>query len=1484
MLDSGSEVNIIRQGLIPEGNFIDYNKKSLIKGVGAKPLQTIGVVRIKIVDMIIEFLVVPTTFPIPHHGILGVQFFLNNDAKIDFSTSSLLIGDKSIRIHQNLDPSYEVEENRIANLESDDSNGTLPYIDMLVSASNKTGRFLIDTGSEGNLIKRGLIPQNCDIDNSNQYYLRGVGTEIVPTLGTLKLRLFGYITQFHVVPDNCDITESGIIGASYFTKSGSVIDFNSRTLIVDGKTEKLKFDSSRDNFENNSNYSLLVNKSDGESYEESGPYGFSTSENNWDSTSDAMKHICLISEAEVFQDLGITNTTEQVSDFRLYSAENSVSVFNLRENSIRDLVRTDHLDLSQKQYILDLVEKNRDVFFLPGDSLPGTDIVTHRIPTTDDIPINSRQYKFPHALKDEINRQVEELLGAGIIKHSNSPYNTPLWIVPKKPDSQGRPRWRMVLDFRSLNDKTISDAYPLPNITEIFDQVGGAKYYSVLDLASGFHQIKMHPEDAHKTAFSTPFGHYEFVRMPFGLKNAPASFQRLMDDLLRGLQGIILFVYLDDIVIYSNTLQEHEKKINLLFSRLRKAGLKLQIDKCEFLKTEVNYLGHVLSEKGLSPDPKKIEAVRKFPQPKNVKNVRQFLGLAGYYRRFIKDFAKISKPLTKLLQKDTPFAWTEKATESFETLKTFLCNAPLLQFPDLTKSFNITTDASGYAIGGVLSQGEIGKDRPIAYTSRVLRGPELNYEIYEKEALAIVHSVKTFKSYIYGRKITIITDHQPLVWFKTADLNTRVQKWRFKLSEYDYQIIYKPGKLNSNADALSRNPPEEIPINIMTRAQTKLNNNDNNPNQDLASTLDPGPPTSIHEGPLLNPIMSANNPDPIPVSSDNMSPNPNLNLKTKKPRGRPRKNIETPVIDRYPKRDKTKPNYMESDIEDENEIDAEPNAITKIFGANPEFNLPSISGSIAHSDSEYDCDSQTDSNITRDSKTSSINKLNNNRITETKDLIHFRTDNVAYFVSTDNEPCDEGAKKLFTNKKVNLTPNLSIGEVQKTPRSNNKFYFALCIKNQMSESIQIIKENLSQSLIILRSLLLESNQNEISFAKTNQIENLPWEEIIKIMKFAFEDSNIKIIICNGSLKYVPLEKRDEIFYELHKSPVGGHKGVSKTYNRIKQNFYWENLKADVQRRIQQCLDCQLKKLVRLKTKQPMMITDTPGVPFEKIAMDIVGPLRPTKNGNGYILTMQDQLSKFCLAVPLADTLSSTIADAFIKKFICTFGAPKIILTDQGKNFLSSLMNRVAKRFKIKKIRTTAFHPQSNGSLERSHHSLGEFLKQYTNSDEEWDTWVDIAMLNYNTCVQESTRYTPFEIIFGRLARLPSSDPLREADLVPTYKGYIEELVARLNSIQKMAYDNLVQSKFQSKKYYDRKINPKNFKVGDYVYLLNGPKPGKLGDHYTGPHKILELINKTNVKIQFKNSTKIVHANRLRISHINPEVTKVQKRGNRGVMI
>ena len=253
--------------------------------------------------------------------------------------------------------------------------------------------------------------------------------------------------------------------------------------------------------------------------------------------------------------------------------------------------------------------------------------------------------------------------------------------------------------------------------------------------------------------------------MPFGLKNAPATFQRLMDQVLTGLQGIELFVYLDDIIIYASSLKEHATKFKRLMNRLRDADLHLQPDKCEFLKKEVSYLGHIIGE-GTKPDPRKIVAVKEFPTPTTVKNVKKFLGLSGYYRRFIKDFSKIARPLSNLTKKDYQFEWTYKQQKAFETLQEALCKEPILQFPDFEKTFNITTDASGIAVGAVLNQGEIGKDLPIAYASRVLNDAETRYSPTERELLAIIYAVFHFRPYIYGRKFFLITDHKPLEWLQ----------------------------------------------------------------------------------------------------------------------------------------------------------------------------------------------------------------------------------------------------------------------------------------------------------------------------------------------------------------------------------------------------------------------------------------------------------------------------------------------------------------------------------------------------------------------------------------------------------------------------------------------------------------------------------------------------------------------------------------------
>jgi len=324
-------------------------------------------------------------------------------------------------------------------------------------------------------------------------------------------------------------------------------------------------------------------------------------------------------------------------------------------------------------------------------------------------------------------------------------------------------------------------------------------------MANGYHQVAIHPEDTHKTAFSISTGHWEWIKMPFGLKTALAVFSELMHALLVGCEDLNMYTYLDDIVISAESLNSMIKKLKLIFGRFRENNLKLQPHKCHFLRKEVTYLGHKLSEKGVQPDENKIVCVKNVPIPKNQTDIKSFLGLTGYYRKFIEDYARIAKPLTSLLKKNTPFIWGDACQNAFEKLKYLLTTEPILEYPDFTKEFVLTTDASNFALGCVLSQGKVGEDKPITYASRVLNKSEINYSTIEKECLGIVFGIKYFRPYLWGTKFKIVTDHRPLLWlFNVSDMNSRLARWRILLQEFDYEIIYRPGRENGNADALSR--------------------------------------------------------------------------------------------------------------------------------------------------------------------------------------------------------------------------------------------------------------------------------------------------------------------------------------------------------------------------------------------------------------------------------------------------------------------------------------------------------------------------------------------------------------------------------------------------------------------------------------------------------------------------------------------------------
>jgi len=461
------------------------------------------------------------------------------------------------------------------------------------------------------------------------------------------------------------------------------------------------------------------------------------------------------------------------------------------------------------------LQQFKDVFEAPvGDAVQTT--VQHYIETEPGaVPPSRSPYRLGPSELDELKKQLEEYLEKGWIRPSISPYGAPVLFVRKKDGSM-----RMCIDYRALNKITIKNKYPLPRIDEMLDRLGHAKVFSKLDLASGYHQIKIAEEHVHKTAFRTRYGHFEFLVMPFGLTNAPSTFQTMMNSIFHPYLDRFVVVYLDDILIYSETEETHADHLRLVLNLLRQHKLKCKLSKCEFYRDRIQFLGHVISSNGIEPDEEKIRAVVDWPAPTNLRELRSFLGFANYYRRFVKNYSEIAAPLTYLTKKDQPYVWSPVQQQAFQALKTALTSTPVLCAPNdaLPYQIRLTCDASDFAIGAVLSQITPHGEQPIAFESRSLNPAEKNYPTQDKEMLAIIHALKKWRPYVFGRPVDVYTDHNSLKYF-LSQTNPLPRQARYV--EYlqtfgkDLNICYIKGKSNVVADALSRRPDLSI-SNVLT--------------------------------------------------------------------------------------------------------------------------------------------------------------------------------------------------------------------------------------------------------------------------------------------------------------------------------------------------------------------------------------------------------------------------------------------------------------------------------------------------------------------------------------------------------------------------------------------------------------------------------------------------------------------------------------------
>lgn len=770
---------------------------------------------------------------------------------------------------------------------------------------------------------------------------------------------------------------------------------------------------------------------------------------------------------------------------------------------IDDDVSVTHCLTSEQQRSIDLVKQLFPNFAVEG--LGRTNLIKHQIDVGDAKPIKQRHYPISPAVQKLVDSEIDRMLSLNVIEESKSAWSSPIVMVRK---ANGKPR--LCLDSRKLNSVTKKDAYPLPKIDGHLGRLSNTRFISSIDLKDAFWQVELDEESRQMTAFSIPGRPlYQFRTMPFGLCNAAQSMCRLMDKVIPHEYHDRIFVYIDDLLIVSADFDTHVDLLKLTAKWLRNANLTINIDKSKFCLRELKYLGFIIGDGCIKVDQDKISGIVNFPEPKTVRQLRRFLGMAGWYRRFIMNFSSIAAPLTDLISTKVKLAWNSDAQSAFEKLKFALSTAPLLSHPNFDKRFYIQCDASMYGIGSVLFQlSEDGKECPIAYLSQKLNAAQRNYSVTELECLAAVISVKKFRPYIEGMPFTIITDHASLKWLMDqTDLSGRLARWSLKLQCFDFTIEHRRGKLMVVPDTLSRAFEDEI-------------------------------------------------------------------------------------------------------------------------------------GEI---DTQFVLDLESD-----------------------------------HFVSGE-----------YAQKRQTISDNL--------------------------ERFPDLK--IDDNLIFRRTVFRGQEEGDN--------ENSLWK------------------------LWIPSDLVRELVQQAHDPPTSAHCGIAKTLAKLRRFYYWPKMAVDVQRHIGACIVCKETKAPNVALRPFMGEQFTTERPFEQLYIDLLGPYPRSKSGNVFILIVLDHFSKFVLLKPLRNATASLIVKFLESEVLHLFGVPNSILSDNGKQFVSRIMNDLCKTYGIRQIFTAIHSPQANAS-ERVNRSILAAIRAYIGADHSrWDEKLtEIASALRNT-IHVTTGHSAHYLVFGR---------------------------------------------------------------------------------------------------------------------------------------
>ena len=974
-----------------------------------------------------------------------------------------------------------------------------------------------------------------------------------------------------------------------------------------------------------------------------------------------------------------------------------------------------HLNEKEKVQLLQLLYKHQDVFSIDDDDIGTSTLIKHKIIPKNNKVVYRRQYRHSKEQEKQIDEEVNKLLKNGVIKESMSPFNSPVLMVPKKEPG----KWRFCLDCRYINDLTEDEYFPIPLIEDVMDNLAGAQIFSTLDMTSGYHQVLLDDETSDMCAFSTRKGHYQYNRLPMGLRNSGMTFQKMVTLMMSGMLYSEVLAYLDNCILYSPSIQHHFRTLEEVLKRFKDGGLKLKPKKCHLLQKEIIYLGFLVNSKGIRPNPEATLRISELPRPTCVTEVQRFLGKINYYRKFIPNLAKIAHPLYALTECKSrgKFIWDDDHQEAFDKLKAIVSSGQVMGHPDFRKEFILDVDASDYALGAELSQVEDnGQERPIFFASRHLVKEERSYSATARETLAAVFGCEHFSHYLQGKKFKLRTDHNPLVWLRSMKNPKRPYSgWIVRLEQYNYTIQYRPGKDHTNADFNSRIKPIE---------------------KEQPTEKEQGKRSISSQTELFEQKCTLNQPVRI--------------------------------------------EQIENSISLEDVYKCTPNTTN----GNKQFRDLAPLSEVKQG----------------------VNPINTEKL-ELSELENQPLGLMSELQAKDEDIGPVMSMLQYPDTNLDLTPN---GE--KLWRIKNK--------------------------LVLRDGLL-----------------------IKQYRFRAGLRSIEQVILPKCLKNMVLES-------LHDSEYTGHFGVKRTIARVKMRYYWPAYQQDIEEWCKTCVICQERKNPPNKNIAPMTSISNGQGPFEQIALDIL-KLPKTERGNEFLLVLEDYFSKWVEAFPMKRTVAPGVAQCMLNGWVSRFGCPYSILSDQGSEFTSNLFKCLSDTLKARKIRTSTYHPRTDGMVERSNRTIIDILSKYAQGEPDWDLRIPLVLFAIRTSEHATTGFSPFKLVYGQEAKIPwdivygptPNEPLPHDKWVAARKS-------EMTKIFTMVKEQTKKSQMHQKAYFDKNLKGKfvSFEKGDEVMYCDPArrsKEGKLHRPWSGPYEVIDKVSDALYKICIGKEDVLVNAERLK---------------------